>query len=77
MARPRQPNRAEAYTHEDEVVLRPDVGTQAQFRKRKPPTTYRYDSSLLPALDWDGRNAARGLVEWLLARWFPMAASLQ
>jgi hypothetical protein len=39
--------------------MRPDVGTQAQFRKRKPPATYRYDSSLSPALDWDGQNPAR------------------
>ena len=46
--------------------MRPDVGTQAQFRKKKPPATYRYDSSLSPALDWDGQNAARELGEWLL-----------
>jgi adenine-specific DNA-methyltransferase len=39
--------------------MRPDVGTQAQFKKRKPPATYRYDSSLSPALDWDGQNSAR------------------
>ncbi len=49
-------------------MLRPDVGTQAQFKKRKPPKTYRYDSSLSPALDWDGQNAARELGEWLLAQ---------
>ncbi len=46
--------------------MRPDVGTQPQFRKKKPPVTYRYDSSLSPALDWDGQNAARELGEWLL-----------
>lgn len=39
--------------------LRPDVGTQAQFRKKKPPAKYRYDSSLAPALDWDAQNPAR------------------
>ena len=39
--------------------MRPDVGTQAQFKKRKPPVTYRYDSSLSPTLDWDGQNPAR------------------
>jgi adenine-specific DNA-methyltransferase len=44
------------------------VGTQAQFRKKKPPVTYRYDSSLSPALDWDGQNPARDLGEWLLAQ---------
>jgi hypothetical protein len=68
MARPRQPKRAETYVHDEEALLRPEVGTQAQFRKRKPPTTYRYDSSLSPALDWDGKNGARELGEWLLAQ---------
>ncbi len=48
------------YRHpEAETPLRPTVGTQAQFRKKKLPATYRYDSSLSPALDWDGQNAAR------------------
>ncbi len=37
--------------HKEEALL-PDVGTQAQFRKKKPPKAYRYDSSLSPALDW-------------------------
>jgi hypothetical protein len=46
--------------------MRPDVGTQPQFRKKKPPATYRYDSSLSPALNWDGQNPARELGEWLL-----------
>jgi adenine-specific DNA-methyltransferase len=36
--------------------MRPDIGTQARFQKKKPPTTYRYDSSLSAALDWDGRT---------------------
>lgn len=52
---------------EEQAASRPDVGTQANFRKNKPPTTYRYDSSLSPALDWDGQNHARELGEWLLA----------
>jgi adenine-specific DNA-methyltransferase len=52
------------YRHpEAETPLRPDVGTQAQFRKKKPPATYRYDSSLAPALDWDGQNSAREQAE--------------
>jgi thiamine biosynthesis lipoprotein ApbE len=34
-------------------LMRPDVGTQAQFKKKKPPATYRYDSSLSPTLEWD------------------------
>src|SRR5438067_1617477 len=55
---------AEGYKHPDQTLLmRPEVGTQAQFRKKKPPVTYRYDSSLSPALDWDGQNSARELGE--------------
>jgi len=51
---------ARPYRHpESEVLLRPDVGTQDQFKKKKKPVTYRYDSSLSPALDWDGQNPAR------------------
>jgi len=48
------------------MLLRPDVGTQAQFRKKKPPVTYRYDSSLSPALDWDEQNPAREQGEALI-----------
>jgi adenine-specific DNA-methyltransferase len=48
--------------------MRPDVGTQAQFTKKKPPQRYRYDSSLSPELDWDGQNAAREQGEALLRR---------
>ena len=65
---PRKGQRAESYRHEEEALLRPEVGTQAQFRKRKPPKTYRYDSSLSPALDWDGQNSTRELGEWLIAQ---------
>jgi adenine-specific DNA-methyltransferase len=58
---------AERYTHPGQTSpMRPDVGTQAQFRKKKPPKTYSYDSSLSPALAWDGQNGARELGEWLL-----------
>jgi adenine-specific DNA-methyltransferase len=66
-AKPAADARTESYRHpEAESLLRPDVGTQAQFRKKKPPARYRYDSSLSPALDWDGQNPARELGEWLL-----------
>ena len=41
-------------------------GTQAQFKKRKPPVTYRYDSSLSPALEWDGQNHAREVGDALI-----------
>ena len=52
MARPSKTTRAakatqaESYQHrEAKSPMRPEVGTQAQFKKRKPPKTYRYDSS--------------------------------
>src|SRR5438093_4204272 len=82
MATPRKPRNqagkvAEGYKHPDQtLLLRPEVGTQAQFRKKKPPQTYRYDSSLSPALDWDGGNGARELGEWLL-RVIERAAALE
>jgi len=44
----------------------PGRGDAGRFRKKRPPRTYRYDSSLSPALDWDGQNPARELGEWLL-----------
>jgi len=60
---------AEVYRHpEAESPTRPEVGTQAQFQKKKPPATYRYESSLSPALNWDGQNSARERGEILLRR---------
>lgn len=60
--------RAETYQHpEADSAMRPEVGTQAQFKKKKAPKTYRYDSSLSPALDWD-TNPAREQGEELIAR---------
>ncbi|MBS0182240.1 MAG: hypothetical protein JSS39_07530 [Nitrospira sp.] len=47
-------------------LMRPEVGTQAQFKKKKPPKTYRYDSSLSPSLDWDAKNPAREQGETLI-----------
>ena len=59
---------AKSYAHpEASTLLRPDVGTQAQFRKKKPPATYRYDPSLSPALEWDQQNPAREQAEAKLA----------
>ncbi len=56
----RKATQAEGYKHPEATnLMRPEVGTQAQFKKKKPPKTYRYDSSLSPALDWDGQNPAR------------------
>ncbi len=59
---------ARSYAHpEAEALLRPDIGTQAQFKKKKPPKQYRYDSSLAPELSWDGKNVSREIGEWLIA----------
>ena len=58
---------AENYRHpESESLMRPEVGTQAQFKKRLPPKKYRYDDSLSPALEWDGQNPARERGETLI-----------
>jgi adenine-specific DNA-methyltransferase len=58
---------AKNYKHpESESPMRPEVGTQAQFKKKLPPKTYRYDSSISPALDWDGKNPARERGEALI-----------
>ena len=55
------------YKHpEAKSLMRPEVGTQAQFKKKKSPKTYRYDSSLSPALDWDAKNPAREQGEQLI-----------
>jgi adenine-specific DNA-methyltransferase len=46
--------------------MRPDVGIHAQFKKKRVPKTYRYDSSLAHVLDWDGENPARELGDALI-----------
>jgi adenine-specific DNA-methyltransferase len=56
---------AEQYRHPELAVQRPDAGLQDQFLARKPPRTWRYDSSLDPALSWDEQRE-RDLGEWLL-----------
>ncbi len=63
--RPAMSRVAEPYLHTQETPMRPEVGTQAQFKKRKAPKTYRYDSSLDPALSWDD-GASRTIGDWLL-----------
>ena len=51
--------KAQSYRHpEADSPLRPEIGTQPKFKTKKPPVTYRYDSSLSPALEWDGQNGA-------------------
>src|SRR5437660_1038092 len=58
---------AKNYRHpESESLMRPEVGTQAQFKKKLPPKKYRYDDSLSPALEWDGQNPARERGEALI-----------
>ncbi|MGC1685903.1 MAG: site-specific DNA-methyltransferase [Candidatus Acidiferrales bacterium] len=46
--------------------MRPEVGTQAQFKKKLAPKKYRYDDSLSPALESDGQNPARELGDVLI-----------
>ena len=60
------PAPAKSYTHKDQTALmRPDVGTQAQFKKRKEPVRYAYDHPI-PLLQWDGHNPAREQGEALI-----------
>ncbi|NLT24361.1 MAG: site-specific DNA-methyltransferase [Syntrophorhabdus sp.] len=57
----------ESYQHtEAGAVIRPEVGVQAQFKKKKSPQTYDYDSSLSPQMCWDDINSARDVGEWLI-----------
>lgn len=66
-AKPAKTKQAENYRHpESESLMRPDVGTQAQFKKKLPPKKYRYDDSLSPSLEWDGQNPARERGEALI-----------
>ncbi|MCG6537896.1 MAG: hypothetical protein L7F78_25050, partial [Syntrophales bacterium LBB04] len=72
-----QKDLTEPYRHPTtESLMRPEVGTQAQFRKKKPSVTYRYDSSLSPALEWDGQNPAHEQGEALIAKLYDVTASL-
>ncbi len=60
-------NQTAPYKHpEAKSLMRPEVGTQAQFKKKKSPKNYRYDSSLSPALNWDAKNPAREQGEQLI-----------
>ncbi|MEX2116150.1 MAG: site-specific DNA-methyltransferase [Bacteroidota bacterium] len=71
------PAKTEVYRHPEATSpLRPEVGTQSQFRKKKPPQTYRYDSSLAPELNWD-ENPARERGEALIAQLEARLAALR
>ena len=48
-------------------MLRPDVGTQTQFRKKKEPASYSNDPSLSPTPDRDGRSFGRERAEARIA----------
>ncbi|MBK9275071.1 MAG: site-specific DNA-methyltransferase [Flavobacteriales bacterium] len=67
-ARAKSSSGTSKYQHpESSNLVRPEIGVQAHFKKRKEAATYRYDSSLAPTLQWD-ENPARPLAEWLMAR---------
>lgn len=60
---------AETYDHpESTSPMRPEVGTQTRFKKKKNPHKYRYDDSLAPSLEWDGQNPVRERGEASIAR---------
>ena len=42
-----------------EALIRPEVGVQSRFKKRRPPAKYAYDPSLAPSMQWDDGNPAR------------------
>jgi adenine-specific DNA-methyltransferase len=58
---------AESYDHKQETTLRPDIGLQAQFKQKRDPKKYRYDSSLSPEISWD-INAERERAEALIVK---------
>ena len=64
--RTQKPKKPKTYEHSEQHPARPDIGTERQFKKKKDPVTYRYDSSLSPELDWD-ENPAREKAEALIA----------
>src|SRR5579884_3728285 len=56
-----------AHPHKEATnSTRPEVGTQARFKIKEKPQSYRYDSSLSPSLEWDGLNPAREQAEALI-----------
>lgn len=64
--RTKKPKEPKNYDHLEQHPARPDIGTEPQFKKKKPPVTYRYDSSLAPELNWD-ENPVREKAEALIA----------
>jgi adenine-specific DNA-methyltransferase len=64
--RPRGAAEPQRYQHSQDTAARPEIGAAPRFRANAPPATFRYDSSLAPALDWD-TNPARETAAFLLA----------
>jgi len=64
MAKDSRSGGTSVYKHGQESVQRPDVGVEAQFKNKKAPKAYRYDSSLAPELSWD-EGGDRAFAEWL------------
>src|SRR5215467_10309594 len=68
-SRKREEKETASFTHpKAELLIRPEIGAQPRFRKKKPAQKYRYDDSLDPEMQWDEKNPARELGEWLLAQ---------
>lgn len=64
-----KPPETSSYKHPTaSSLMRPEIGTQPQFRKKKEPAKYRYDSSLEPSMSWDEGNAAREEGEALIGQ---------
>jgi adenine-specific DNA-methyltransferase len=63
---PPAPATVQDYRHAQEATARPEVGAAPRFRAKRETATYRYDSSLSPALEWD-TNPARDTAAWLLS----------
>ena len=72
------PSGTASYEHKTaEALIRPEVGVQPRFKKRKPPAKYAYDASLAPTMQWDAGNPAREQGEALIARIEAAAQALQ
>ena len=57
---------AKDYLHTAQTMTaRPEIGAAPRFKSRQKPATYRYDSSLSPALEWDS-NPARDTAAFLI-----------
>ncbi len=68
----------DSYQHtEAQALIRPEAGAQTRFRKKKPATTYRYDSSLAPELQCDALNPAREQGEARIAELEAALAAMQ